>query len=249
MVWAVVLCLAHIVMAVHEGAHLVAARLSGVPTVVFQIGGGPTLASFSDGMTTFRIKAWPTEAFCNAGYTSKTIHKAAGIAAAGPVASVAFGVLCILTARHYQKRAGVSDVIAGQAATNILFAKLPGGYLSLLTSLLGFAARISVKAHFAGFYVLLGILGWSSLLLGAANALPILPMDGGITASILRSGTLPSSVLASSPDSAPPVFAWINVFWIWLAITGVNDLIAAVKMEASLWKARQQPPEWVKDNF
>ena len=168
---------------IHEGGHLIVAKLCKVKVNEFSIGFGPKIISKQGKETIYSLRAIPLGGFCNMeGETEKSEHQGSfskasiprriAIVAAGALVNIIFGILIYLIL--FGPTETLKFIIALGESIKMLFTGKVG-----VDGMVGPVGISQIVSQTSGFKEYIYIMSVISVSLGITNLLPIPALDGG----------------------------------------------------------------------
>lgn len=180
-----------LVILVHEGGHLLAARLASLPVKTFSIGFGPRLIGFTRNGVDYRLSLIPLGGYIEPAVATEdelyavSLGRRVVFTLGGVVANIVFAVMMLFIYRMLSGDMSVASALSGACKNTLSFIVLIASSLPALftksSELAGIIGIVRQGGSFiAGdFHQVLSFAGLLSLNLAVINLLPLPVLDGG----------------------------------------------------------------------
>ncbi len=225
-----------LIILVHEGGHLLAARLAAIPVRTFSIGFGPRLAGFTRKGVDYRLSLIPLGGYIEPAISTEEklyaipLGRRIIFTLGGVVANIVFAILMLFIYRMLTQDISIVSAVllAGKNAFSFMLL-ITRSIPSLFTNSGDLAGIIGVVqqggSFIAGnFYQILSFAGLLSLNLAVINLLPLPVLDGGKALFYALEKIVPPLRRVSTGLS---IAGWIVILGLTILATS-NDIVKLV---------------------
>ena len=180
-----------LIILVHEGGHLLAARLASIPVRTFSIGFGPRLIGFTRRGVDYRLSLIPLGGYIEPAVSTQEELYAIGLyrriifTLGGVFANIVFAVLMLFIYRMLSEDMPVASALSGACRNTLSFIVLIASSIPALftksSELAGIIGVVRQGGTFmaGNFHQIFSFAGLLSLNLAVINLLPLPVLDGG----------------------------------------------------------------------
>ncbi len=181
----------NLIILVHEGGHLLAARLASLQVKTFSIGFGPRLIGFTRNGVDYRLSLIPLGGYIEPAVSTEdelyavSLGRRVAFTLGGVVANIVFAVMMLFIYRMLSGDMPVASALSGACKNTLSFIVLIASSLPALftksSELAGIIGIVRQGGSFiaGNFHQTLSFAGLLSLNLAVINLLPLPVLDGG----------------------------------------------------------------------
>jgi regulator of sigma E protease len=225
-----------LIILVHEGGHLLAARLASIPVRTFSIGFGPRLIGFTRRGVDYRLSLIPLGGYIEPAVSTQEelyaipLGRRIIFTLGGVFANIVFAVMMLFLYRILSEDMPVASALSGACRNTLSFIVLIASSIPALftksSELAGIIGVVKQGGTFmaGNFYQMFSFAGLLSLNLAVINLLPLPVLDGGKALFYALEKIIPPLRRVSTGLS---IAGWIAIMGLTILATS-NDIVKIV---------------------